>query len=176
MTYVQRDSASPTRTSSFFIQTLGRITLVPFRRETPSSTDCTKSFISSSFLVCTPFSWQSYFSSSAKKKFKSWFPLRIYELPPMSHSSPKTSLYLAVSLLFAPPLLAALLFYATQFLFVCVCVCVCVCVSLSVTHTHLDLSTFYRLDPTPSSRIHSNTALSQTPPPIAVHYLRIIDQ
>lgn len=48
MTYVLSDSASPTRMSSFFSQTLDRVTLPPLCWNTLGFTDCTKSFISSS--------------------------------------------------------------------------------------------------------------------------------
>lgn len=87
MTYVQRISASPIRINSFFIQTLDRGILTLFCWETPSSTDSTKSFISSSLLYPALF-WWSLLSRSAKIMITSNFPWRVNEARPMPHSSP----------------------------------------------------------------------------------------
>lgn len=65
MTYVLRVSASPTRTNSFWSQTLGRDPVSLFCWDPPRSIESTKSFISSSSLVRRLLC--SLFSSSAKK-------------------------------------------------------------------------------------------------------------
>lgn len=127
MTYVQRDSASPTRTTSPFSQTWGRVTLTPVCWDTPSSADGTKSFMLPSSSLSKALCVISYFSKTADE-----VPLRrVHRL-----------------VCFLLPVASRL---TSLLCSLCLCMCVCVCLSLPVTHTDWDLPTFYNSDPPPTT-------------------------
>lgn len=70
MMYVQRVSASPTRTNSFWSQALVLLTVAPLCRETPSSRDSAMSFIISSLPALFYWIW---FVAQVKAKIGSRF-------------------------------------------------------------------------------------------------------
>lgn len=157
MINVQRVSASPTRTHSFWSQALGLLPATPLCWETPSSIDSAMSFIISPSSSPLRRLLQNMLCSSSQRQCcpdlltNSWGPSHVTR----AHTS-------AYPLLFPPPLLKCAAF---------------TCISLSLSSLSLSLSVTYWDTSTPSTpdththtQSYSEPGISGPPPHETMYY------